>query len=481
MIRLWCTVATLCTAVTSAVADVQEWFQITLNDTPAGWQHVVESESGDIRTHANIEEMRLARAGTEVKIRSSTVWVDRVNGAPVSMTWKQELGGQPVVTTWTFGSDAVEVRVEQGGRTSVTQQPLPEGVWLTPLAARDYLKQRSEAGAEEISYRTIMPDLGLAPVMQTWKQVGRSVLQVLDRPRPVTEWSVKTAGLPVEMTVWTSHDWRNVRTTMKAAFGSICSTMTDQATAQSLHVGPVPELFVSLFIQPTGTASGLSSASRAQMKLTTVDGGLLRLPSAGGQRVEHEAEDHLLIAVEADGTSQATAAELSDVAYRQASSMINSEDVLIHKLRDAALEPLAADATSAGKAEALRRFVTGHITSKGLATAFATASDAARARAGDCSEHGVLLAALLRSAGIPSRVASGLIYMDQINAFGWHMWTQALIDGRWVDLDATLPAAFTPGHVLVATSAMQDGDGQRELIALLGLLGNLNIEIVQID
>lgn len=481
MIRMWILLVTVLTATTTAVADVQEWFQITLNSTPAGWQHVVESASGDLRTHANVEEMRLARAGTEVKIRSSTVWVDRANGTPVSMTWKQELGGQPVETTWTFETDSVNVRVQQGTRTSVSQQPAPEGIWLTPLAARDFLKQRSEAGANEIVYRTIMPDLGLLPVMQTWKRVGPSVLNILGRPRPVTEWSVTTAGLPVEMSVWISKDWRNVRTTMKAAFGNICSTMTDQTTAQSLHAGPVPELFVSLFVQPTGSIKDFAKADRAQMKLTTVDGEAIRLPSAGGQSVVNEADGQLTIEVAAEGSSEATPAELEDPSYRAASGMINSDDEAIQKLRDVALKPMSADATDALKAETLRRYVTSYITSKGLSTAFATASDAARTRAGDCSEHGVLLAAMLRSAGIPSRVASGLVYMDQINAFGWHMWTQGLIDGRWVDLDATMPRAFSPGHVLVATSAMSDGDGQRELVGLIGLLGNLNIEIVQVD
>ena len=104
-----------------------------------------------------------------------------------------------------------------------------------------------------------------------------------------------------------------------------------------------------------------------------------------------------------------------------------------------------------------------------------------RSHEGDCSEHGVLLAAMLRAEGIPSRVASGLVWMDGLDAFGWHMWTQAFIDGQWIDLDATLRVPFTVGHILVATSALEDGDGQRELLALLGLLGNLEVEVVRVD
>jgi transglutaminase-like putative cysteine protease len=131
------------------------------------------------------------------------------------------------------------------------------------------------------------------------------------------------------------------------------------------------------------------------------------------------------------------------------------------------------------RAEAMRDFVRRWIRTKGLSTAFASASETAVNREGDCSEHGVLLAAMLRADGIPSRVASGLVWIDWANAFGWHMWTQALIDGHWIDLDATLDQTYSAGHVLVSTSSLADGDGQGQLVGLLGLLGNIDIEVVE--
>ena len=112
--------------------------------------------------------------------------------------------------------------------------------------------------------------------------------------------------------------------------------------------------------------------------------------------------------------------------------------------------------------------------------AFASASDAARTGAGDCTEHAVLLAAALRVDGIPSRVASGLVHgrIDEATepGFAWHMWTQALVGGAWLDLDATRPLDFDAGHLLVATSALSRRTGSDELAALLPLLGRLRIE-----
>ena len=120
-----------------------------------------------------------------------------------------------------------------------------------------------------------------------------------------------------------------------------------------------------------------------------------------------------------------------------------------------------------------------------MQTAFAAASETARTKEGDCSEHGVLLCALLRADGIPARVATGLVYADAFagaqGIFGWHMWTQALIDGKWVDFDATLPVRYNATHVLTSTSSLADGLGAADMGSVIQLIGNLEIEVVDVQ
>jgi hypothetical protein len=58
------------------------------------------------------------------------------------------------------------------------------------------------------------------------------------------------------------------------------------------------------------------------------------------------------------------------------------------------------------------------------------------------------------------------------------MWTQAIIDGHWVDLDATLPVSYTVGHLLADTSAMTDSGGLSSQWNLLSLIGNLNVDVL---
>ena len=136
------------------------------------------------------------------------------------------------------------------------------------------------------------------------------------------------------------------------------------------------------------------------------------------------------------------------------------------------------------KAAAMRKFTNRYISNKDLDTAFASASEVAQLRSGDCSEHAVLLCALLRAEQIPARVAMGLVYvnsfMNNRNVFGWHMWTQALINGKWIDLDATLPVRYHAGHILTNTTDLSSGAAGEEMMSALNLIGNLQIEVVDV-
>jgi hypothetical protein len=174
-----------------------------------------------------------------------------------------------------------------------------------------------------------------------------------------------------------------------------------------------------------------------------------------------------------------------------------------------------ADASALQRAEILRMLVARHLRNKNMATAFGSASEAAIARGGDCTEHAVLLAALLRAAGIPSRVASGLVYVRDISGvggggpgWGWHLWTQALVDPIvtdavpardnttssttstatndharvWIDLDATLSAqgrGYHSGHILVAVGDLAGGATDPAFSCALGLIGAISISPVR--
>lgn len=90
-------------------------------------------------------------------------------------------------------------------------------------------------------------------------------------------------------------------------------------------------------------------------------------------------------------------------------------------------------------------------------------------REGDCNEHAVLLAALMRAAGIPVRLVAGLVYLD--GAFLYHAWNEVWLN-RWIPVDATLGQFPSDATHL----ALFEG-GIQVLFDIAQTVGRLKIEV----
>lgn len=130
---------------------------------------------------------------------------------------------------------------------------------------------------------------------------------------------------------------------------------------------------------------------------------------------------------------------------------------------------------------ALEKCVHDSIERKDFSKSFASASEVAKELRGDCTEHSVLLAALLRAKKIPARVASGLVYVETADGpmMGYHMWNEAYIGERWIPLDAVLgQGGIGAGHLKILESSLPDQNPYVALLPVLQVLGELKISSV---
>ena len=99
--------------------------------------------------------------------------------------------------------------------------------------------------------------------------------------------------------------------------------------------------------------------------------------------------------------------------------------------------------------------------------------DVLRQRKAECQGHSLLFAALARNMGIPTRVLNGVVYSEDYDAFLYHAWVESYIDGRWQAIDPT----FGQRHADATHIALIEGEASAQLIALLPLIGELEIEV----
>jgi transglutaminase-like putative cysteine protease len=167
-----------------------------------------------------------------------------------------------------------------------------------------------------------------------------------------------------------------------------------------------------------------------------------------------------------------------EAKYLSSSRHVDLDDPLIVKL---AGEIAPGETDPAKIAIAAETYVHKYLNLKNYSTAMATASEVAASRSGDCTEHGVLLTALLRVRKIPSRVVVGLVYVPSLQAFGGHMWTEAFVNGRWAAIDATLARGRGDAmHIKTADSALENS-GALPIESFLPLIHSMGRMTVKVD
>jgi transglutaminase-like putative cysteine protease len=154
-------------------------------------------------------------------------------------------------------------------------------------------------------------------------------------------------------------------------------------------------------------------------------------------------------------------------------------------VQDPAIVKAASNATQGAKDKRdeiskLTRFVFDHVEAKGLDRGYAAATQTLASKAGDCTEHSVLLSALLRARGIPTRLVDGVV-VDGDRA-GYHEWVEAYVDGEgFVAADPTFgqfPAG--PERLKLAEGSTSPDEHLALSLAAARLLGQrVTLEVIE--
>lgn len=463
----------------------EDWYIMEIAGSKAGWSSSIEERSETaIRTTTDVY-MKIDRGATPIEITMKSIFIESADYKPISMEFEQKMAQQVMRSVWEFQADGVVHTAHQGGRKTVKNVPLPTVQWFTPAAADAYAQAQRKSGVDQFTYKTIDPEAGVSPITVTSKRAGQEQVEHDGASVPVTLWNTTTDLVPIAaIEKYTAEGDLLVQEVNMMGLGKMVMRRASKAQALEAGDGKVPELLFATIIKPDKPIERPMKASKAKLRLRIKDGEIPDLPSSGAQRVE-VADDRksAILTIDINENQPASAADLENKEYIEASTMVDVDDPMVQKLAGSGKNDDEADTQE--RAEALRRLVRKHISAKGMETAFASASETARTRTGDCSEHGVLLCAVMRAQGIPARVATGLVYADAFagaqDIFGWHMWTQALIDGKWVDYDATIPVRHNATHVLTATSSLSDGLGATDLASVIQLIGNLEIDVLEVQ
>jgi hypothetical protein len=222
-----------------------------------------------------------------------------------------------------------------------------------------------------------------------------------------------------------------------------------------------------------------------QYRITLKDGDPAEIfPTDGRQTIQPGPDKNSLVMnVVATGPGDGTPGPVEvDVKYLRPNGIITSEDERVKRL---AKQAIGSAQNPWDRAVQIEHWVFENIRDKNFAIAFAPAGEVARNLSGDCSEHAVLAAAMSRAAGIPSRVAVGLLYVDnekqRIKGFGYHVWHEVYVNQRWVALDSSWDQSSADAtHIKLSDTSLEGVAPFEAFLPIARVQGKLQIDPIEL-
>ncbi len=466
-----------------------EWAEIYMAVSKVGYAHTTMNRDGDLITTGATFHMVLGRAEQPVKIGMVQNSTETLAGVPVTFGSEMDMSVMKSATKGTVKDGKVTLVTSQYGMDQTQTFDFPTGALMSWGTFRESLLRGFKPGTK-YTLQTYAPELRLDGPVAAVTTIGDwEELRLRDkvtRGQKVTVTMESPVG-SFEMVSWIDSDGEPLKAKVPIpGMGDIEMVTTDEATALRDFIPP--EFFNTSTI-PAKRKIDRAAAKRIKYRLTAKAAGveLGDFPTTEMQTVAAKTDKSVeLVVTRVNHKPRSTPSETPrpDMSeYLDGNLMMNTADP---KLIELAKQAAGGEKEPFALADKLRRFVTEYVATKSLNIGFATASEVARTKEGDCSEHGVLLAALGRLNGLPSRVAVGLAYVPvfgkQEDIFGYHMWTQFFIDGRWIDVDAALRETdCSPARIAFAVSSLKNAGLADLALPLITNLGGIDLDILEIE
>lgn len=463
------------------------WMEVRMFNAKVGYSYTTMRRDADV-IHVRTETtMKINRAGANVEMTSIESSRETIDGKPLGFFSSLDLGSAPVRKKGVFDEDKIRVTATQFGREKTNQYDFDRrGIMSWGLE----LLSRKHGSAKGTKYEAWLysPEFGMdAPTKVTVASSGMEEFMLRDKPTQGIKLisTMHSKAGQVAIASWIDEAGKPLRVTMQMAGIPIEMLVADEDAAKA-DFTPTDLFTQSLLTIETEIPSDATSViyhllpkkgSQFDIQPEENDFQEVRALEKGGVEVTvKRAQRHALL--KAKGHSGNLAFK-----YKKSNVMIDSDDPLVQRLSKRASR---GSRNVFDLADRLRHFVSHYVRVKNLEVGFATASEVARSREGDCSEHAVLLAAMGRASGLPSRVVAGLVYVPELegktNVMGYHLWTQFHLRGRWVDFDAALgESECAPTRICLMTSSLEDSSLTELGLALLDYIGQVEIKVTKVN
>ncbi len=466
--------------------EEQEYLAIFMQGKKVGHAVHTRKVEGDKVTTTEDVTITIRRIGFPITITMTETSVETTDGKPLSFEAVQLLASQTMkVTGKVSETGQVEVTNFSFGAEKTSTMQWPEGAVMSEGLRLLTLDKGLEPGSE---YTIKIFSAGVMQAMDAKVTVGKKTeVDLLGRVVKLTEVTTEMTMPGTGRTVSTSYvddDLEALKTTTTIA--GIDVEMVSCPKEFALSDNDVLDMIDRMFVDSPKSLTNLGSIKAITYWLDPKERADFTIPTTDNQRAETLSDGKIKlvirpVAISKEATFPYTGNDPKLLEAVESTRFLQSDDERIVKMAREAV----GDTKDAGEAvKRIEAFVAGYIDNKSLSVGYASASEVASSRQGDCSEFAVLTAAMCRAVGIPAQVVVGIAYVQEFgghNGFGGHAWDQAYVGGKWVGLDAAFKSGgrggYDAGHIALAV-----GNGEpADFFNMATALGQFKIEKLEVE
>ncbi|MHB8634943.1 MAG: transglutaminase-like domain-containing protein [Fimbriimonadaceae bacterium] len=390
--------------------------------------------------------VNLVGTPTEVLIYGSTL--ADAHGRPLVMTFDQSSAGRHQRVVANFGTTSASVRVDNSGTVTVRKLAIPTDATIVDDPMEGLVFAKSKPGQTHYVYvldpttisfvKNTIVFKGTASTTVHGKTVKTEWVQIQD-PRADTDVYCRANGDLVKVT---------------APFGIEMFPESKALAMSPAKWDARVDLALGSRITPMGHLG--SPGNLVALKLDLQASGLRSLPSDDHQTATKvgstwHIEVHPPRAMVPAGETIAAAAVGHEV-WTKPDLNVPSRSVRFQKLA----KQIVGDETDVTKAaQKIQLYVYSKMQPDASIAVLRDANEVLDSCRGVCRDYAILTATIMRAAGIPTRLVTGLVSWD--GDFYYHAWVTIFDGNAWVGVDSTTDQAqISAAHIELAAGSVSD-------------------------
>lgn len=464
----------------SSDVQTERWYVIRFDDQPVGYERIVtvNSETSETIRHVRKTRLNLKRLGDDLSLQATLTTSESLSGSLTGFElYRIDGAGRRMERSGELTADRSVLAIEE--KVQATRRKYSQKV---PREMRSPILEQwiGRAGlgmGDRAVFTVFFPEtVGAADLIFEFKTSRTVRLHDGSRPELQVVQFAPVADPLRRTTLYLDHNGDVVRSEKRLLGGLLTMEVGSADTALNAASGRSLDLEIRAAI-PVDRSLRKPTTSRAVvLELESSTPMRIAIPQAPEQRVETISENltrvTLLRASKPDTRQPSRKTNLAPTRW------MPSDDYEIQRLAHTAAGVYDDDYEVCRRME---QYLRSRMKRSAFSSAMTPASSVARNLTGDCTEHAVLLATMMRVHGIPSRIVTGIVYQNQGFGFVGHMWVEALVNNEWRAFDsATGQEGVGTSHLKLADSELPDSlqSTVSLFLPVLDLAGQATIRII---